>query len=175
MKKRWSLLMLLVVPVLMMAQNPMDSLYEEYAGKKGFTSVNISPEMFRMFAEKKIDTTHIDDADSKEAINMISNMNGMKILTYSKKDPRDNSFYEEIKRSFNFDEYAELMKVKEENTDVTFYIKRKGDMISEMLMVADEPDETVVMNFSGLFNMRTVSRLGQSMNIHGMDHLGDME
>lgn len=175
MKKKWNLLIIMLLPAIMMAQNPMEKLYEKYAGKQGFTSVNISPEMFKMFAEMKIDTSRIDDAESKEAINMISSMNGMKILTYTKKKGGDNQFYDEIKASFSFDEFTELMRVKEEDSDVTFYVKRKGEMISELLMIADDREETVVMNFSGLFNMKTVSKLGQSMNMHGMKHLDSLE
>lgn len=175
MKKRMSLLAIMILPLLMMAQNPMDKLYEKYAGKEGFTSVNISPEMFSMFAEMNIDTTKIEGEEAKEAVDMISKMNGMKILTYEKKSADDNAFYKEIKDSFNFNAYKELMSVKEEGTDVKFYVKRKGEMISEMLMIAEQADETVVMNFSGLFNMKTVAKLGQSMNMHGMEHLHELD
>lgn len=175
MKKKWSLLLLMVLPVMIMAQNPMDKLYEKYAGKEGFTSVNISPEMFTMFAEMNIDSTKIEGNEAKEAVDMISQMNGMKILTYEKKSADDNAFYKEIKKSFDFNTFKELMSVKEEGTDVKFYVKRKGEMISEMLMIAEQADETVVMNFSGLFNMRTVAKLSQSMNMHGMEHLEELD
>jgi hypothetical protein len=175
MKKKWSLLLMMVLPVMIMAQNPMDKLYEKYAGQEGFTSVNISPEMFSMFAEMNIDTTKIEGDEAKEAVDMISQMNGMKILTYKKESANDNEFYNEIKDAFDFNAYKELMSVKEEGTDVKFYVKRKGEMISEMLMIAEQADETVLMNFSGLFNMRTVAKLGQSMNMHGMEHLEELD
>lgn len=175
MKKRWSLLAIMILPLMMMAQNPIDKLYKKYAGKEGFTSVNISPEMFAMFAEMNVDTSKIEGEEAKEAVDMISKMNGMKILTYEKKSAGDDAFYKEIKDSFDFKAYKELMSVKEEETDVKFYVKRQGEMISEMLMVAEQPDETVLMNFSGLFNMKTVAKLGRSMNMHGMEHLDELD
>lgn len=174
MKKRIGLILMMIVPMMIMAQSPMDKLYEKYAGEEGFTSVNISPEMFSMFAEMNINTDEIDD-EAKEAVDMISKMEGMKILTYTKKNEKDDSFYKEIKKSFDFDDYRELMSVEEEGTYVKFFVKREGEMISELLMVADEQNETVVMNFNGLFDMKTVSKLGKSMNMKGMGHLDKID
>jgi len=41
----------LVVPATMKAQSPIDKTFEKYAGQEGFTTVNISKEMFQMLMQ----------------------------------------------------------------------------------------------------------------------------
>lgn len=173
--KRLAAVLLILLPAFIIAQNPMDKLYEKYAGQENVTSVNISSEMFKMIAGMKIDTGKMENNEAKHVMDAVSKMNGMKILTYMKSNERDNTFYNDIKNEFNLDGYVEMMSVKDGDSDVKFYAKKKGNMISEMLMIADENDETVLMNFSGLFDMKTISKLGQSMNMHGMDKLERLE
>lgn len=173
--KKITVMFLVMMPALLLAQSPMDKLYDKYAGQERVTSVNISSEMFEMLASMKIDTTKLEDHETKNMVDAISKMNGMKILTYSKNGANDNTFYNEIKASFDLDEYYELMTVRDEDSDVKFYAKKEGDKISELLMIADEDKETVLMNFSGLFDMRTIAKIGQSMEMHGMDKLEKLE
>ena len=173
--KRLTVVLLMLMPAFIFAQKPVDKLYEKYAGQERVTSVNISSEMFKMMAGMKMDTSVMEDEDAKEVMDMVSKMNGMKILTYVKEGKDDNVFYNDIKKEFDLEDYTEMMSVKDGDSDVKFYAKKKDNMISELLMIADEDKETVLMNFSGLFDMRTISKIGQSMNMHGMDKLEKLE
>jgi len=50
-----SLVLMVCMPLMLSAQkNPMDILFEKYAGREGFTSVAISKDLFLMFND--IDT-----------------------------------------------------------------------------------------------------------------------
>lgn len=174
--KRLVLLLLGFLPVWVLAQNmPADELYEKYAGQQNITAVNISSEMFQMMAGMEIDTAHMESKEAKNVMDAVSKMDGMKILTYKKESEKDNSFFKDVKNTFDPGNYVEMMSVKDNDSDVKFYAKRQGDKISEMLMIADNPEETVFMNFSGLFDMKTISEIGRNMNMHGMDKLEKVE
>ncbi|MCF8308352.1 MAG: DUF4252 domain-containing protein, partial [Bacteroidales bacterium] len=150
--KRLTLLLLGLLPVWVLAQNmAADKLYEKYAGQENITAVNISSEMFQMMAGMEVDTANMEDEEAKQVMEAVSKMDGMKILTYKKEDKKDNSFYKDVKNTFDPDNYVEMMSIKDNDSDVKFYARRKGDKISELLMIADDPGETVFMNFSGLF------------------------
>jgi hypothetical protein len=41
----------LMVPILMNAQSPIDKVFDKYASQEGFTTVNISKEMFQMLMQ----------------------------------------------------------------------------------------------------------------------------
>ena len=174
--KRLTLLLLGFLPVWVLAQNmAADKLYEKYAGQENITAVNISSEMFQMMAGMEVDTANMEDEEAKQVMEAVSKMDGMKILTYKKEDKKDNSFYKDVKNTFDPDNYVEMMSIKDNDSDVKFYARRKGDKISELLMIADDPGETVFMNFSGLFGMETISKIGQNIDMHGMDKLEKME
>ncbi|MCF8337011.1 MAG: DUF4252 domain-containing protein [Bacteroidales bacterium] len=174
--KRLTLLLLGLLPVWVLAQNmAADKLYEKYAGQENITAVNISSEMFQMMAGMEVDTANMEDEEAKQVMEAVSKMDGMKILTYKKEDKKDNSFYKDVKNTFDPDNYVEMMSIKDNDSDVKFYARRKGDKISELLMIADDPGETVFMNFSGLFDMKTISEIGRNMDMHGMDKLEKME
>ena len=62
------------------AQSPIDKVFDKYSGQDGFTTVNISKEMFQMLMK-------MTDGDSKEKNNedikkMMEQLNGLKVLTY---------------------------------------------------------------------------------------------
>ncbi|MBU2466905.1 MAG: DUF4252 domain-containing protein, partial [Bacteroidetes bacterium] len=69
-----------LIPLFSMAQiSSIDKLYEKYAGKEYFTSINISAEMFKLAAGL---SQNLEDEDAKELNNMVNQINGMKILIF---------------------------------------------------------------------------------------------
>ncbi|MEA3504775.1 MAG: DUF4252 domain-containing protein [Bacteroidota bacterium] len=160
---------------LTMAQSPMDKLFTKYAGQEGFTSVNISSEMFAMFADMNIDTEKISDESGKAAVEAMSQLNGMKILTYSKSSDRKLDFVKEINSAFDLSKFKELMTIKEKDSDVKFLVKKKGKKVTHLLMIADGKNEVVLMNLTGLIDMANIAKLSSQMNIKGMENLEKIE
>ncbi len=102
----------LMLPLLGFAQtSSIDKLYEKYAGKDYFTSINISSDMFKLVAGI---SQNMEDEDAKEINNMVNQINGMKILIFedSLRQSKIN-FMDELNKSVNFKNFAELMRVEE--------------------------------------------------------------
>ncbi|MCF8230243.1 MAG: DUF4252 domain-containing protein [Bacteroidales bacterium] len=157
---------LISFPLMAMAQTPIDKLYEKYAGKEGFTSVNISPQMFGLFSEMDVD----EDDETGAMKKAVKEITGMKILSYEPKDGQELiNFKEEVEKTLDLEGFEELMVVDSEDGGVKFLVKKKKDKILEFLMLAGEDDEYTVMSFVGNMDIETIGQLSKQF---GMDQMG---
>ena len=165
---------LVLLPALVFAQSDFDKLYKKYAGKEGVTSINISPEMFKFLGN--IDMSDSSE-DAKDAQNVMEQLSGLKMLVYETPDTKTlENFYKEIKKALPFDDYAELMSVNDSESDVKFLIKKTGkDRISEMLMIVKSEYEVLVMSMLGDLDMNSISEIGKSLDMKGMENLDKID
>lgn len=163
-----------IVPTVAFAQTDIDKLYEKYAGKDGVTSINISPEMFRFLGAIDMSDSSEDAKDVKEAIDQLS---GLKMLVFENSEMKKiESFYDELKKSIPMDGYSELMSVNDNESDVKFLAKKSGkNRVIELLMLVKSDDEVVVMSMTGNMDMNTISDIGKSLNMKGMENLDKID
>jgi hypothetical protein len=166
---------ILAFPLLGFSQTTsIDKLYEKYAGQDYFTSINISSEMFKLAAGL---SQNMEGEDAKELNDLVNQINGMKILIFEdslKKSKID--FMSELNKSVNFNDFAELMRVEEKDGTVRFLTKKEdGNKISEMLMVAEDGGEVVVMSFTGSIDLQSIGKLAKTMNMKGMENLEKLD
>jgi len=180
MKKQFLIATLLLVaflPASLLAQTAIDKLYEKYAGKEGFTSINISPEMFSMLGNINTDDSTGDVQDAKMVMEQLK---GLKMLAYEPKpDAVTNdkeAFMKEVRKTIPLDEYAELMAIREDGSDIRFLVrKNSGNRISEMLMIIDSDTDAMIMSLTGDIDMNTISKIGKTMNMKGMENLDKLD
>lgn len=153
------------------AQSSFDKFYDKYAGQEGFTSVNISKDMFEMFktmAQSK-------DADAKHMGKVIDELTGLKLVTLkndSVAPAKANAFYSEASALFPAGSYKELMTVNDGGNNIRFLTKQGGPgKISEMIMLLRGKTETMVLALTGNIDLADVSEISKSMNLPGMDKL----
>lgn len=167
-------LILVMLPLLVMGQTEFDKLYDKYAGKEGVTSINISPEMFKFLGSMDMSDS---SKDAKEAQNVMDKLSGLKMLVYETPDAKTlDNFYKEIKKSLPFDSYSELMTVDDSDSHVKFLVKKNGkDKFSEMLMIVRGDEEVLIMSMLGNLDMNSISEIGKSLDMKGMDNLGKID
>lgn len=168
-----AIMLIALMPAMLQAQTAIDKLYEKYAGQDGFTSINISPGMFQMLSD--LDT---DDSteEVKEAQNVMDQLKSLKMLVYEPKEGQKFDFMKEVKKSVNLGDYIELMSIREENTDIRFLVKKTKDgHISEMLMLVDDDNEGMIMSMTGNIDMNTISKIGKSMDVKGLENLEKLD
>lgn len=171
---------LLMMPLTSMAQD----IFAKYADNPEVTYVSIKPKMFQMLAKMDINT---DDPETQEYINMVNSITSFKVITTGNKGiSADVTKWVQSRKS----SLEELMEVKDDGVNMTFYIKegRDSDHVSEFLMFVDglsaitkEADiemngkkrefETVVISLTGDIDLNQISKLTQKMNIDGGEHL----
>lgn len=164
----------IMLPGAMFAQNDFNKLYDKYAGQDGFTSINISPEMFKFLSS--IDMSDSSN-DSKQTQNVMQQLEGLKMLVYEKPEGKPGiDFYKEIKRTLTLDDYTELMAIKDSDDDIKFLVKKVGNnKISELLMIVSGNDEVLVMSMTGDIDMNTISEISKSLDMDGLDNLDKLD
>lgn len=175
-----ALMTIMLLPLTSMAQD----IFAKYAENPEVTYVSIKPKMFQMLAKMDINT---DDPEAQEYIEMVNSITSFKVITTGDKAiSSDVSKWVQSRKS----SLEELMVVKDDGVNMTFYVKegRDSDHVSEFLMFVDglgaitkEADinmngkkrefETVVVSLTGDIDLNQISKLTQKMNIQGGEHL----
>ena len=157
------------------AQSAFDKFYEKYATQEGYTSVNISKDLFQMFASMGDQK----DTGIREMKKVMEQLNGLRVLSCkpdSLKPGKAIAFFNEAVAIFNNSAYKELMTVNDGGSNVRFLTKQDGNgKITEMVMMAKGKEEMVILDMTGLIDLSTISKISKSMNIHGMENLQKMK
>lgn len=169
--KSVSIAALLLIPFLIQAQSPIDKVFDKYAGKEGFTTVNISKEMFQMFMSMANDK----DTSMQDMKKALGQLTGMKVLTCNADSTNPSevtTFFNEATSVFPSATYKELMTINDNGDNIRFLKKQDGNgKISEIIMLKKGKHEVVVLSITGSIDMATVSNISKNMNINGMENL----
>lgn len=172
--KKISLILLAILFIIVSSATAQDDglkkLMTKYGKKDGVSIVNISSEMFNMMSNLDVD-------GDKDMDQIIDRLEGLKILTIEHKEAgvKAASFYEEVMGYFPKEDYKEIMTVDDKEDHVVFLAKKKNGKLQELIMVASDPEETVVMRFAGELLLSDFSKLSRTFNIEGMDKLEDID
>jgi len=167
--------LLLLIPLLVNAQSPIDRIFEKYTGQEGFTTVNISKDMFQMFSGMG----DAKDTSTMEMKKIMDQLTGLKVLTCNAdtvKQGKATAFYNETVALLPASVYKELMTVNDEGNNMRFLTKQDASgKIQEMVMLSKGKHEIVVMSITGSIDLSSLSKLSKRMNIHGLENLEKMK
>jgi len=174
------LVAIMLLPLTGMAQK---DIFEKYSDNPDVTYVSIKPKMFQMIAKMGI---NVDDAEARAYMDMVKSITSFKtIVTDSKLISADISNWVSS-RSGGLEE---LMEVKDDGSEVKFYVKegKDADHVKELLIFVNGIDkmmddkieingkerkiETVVVSMTGDIDLNEISKLTDKMNIPGGNHL----
>lgn len=184
-KKMKNKLIVLVMAVMLLPLAGMaQDIFEKYSDNSDVTYVSIKPKMFQMIAKMGI---NVDDAEAKAYMDMVKSITSFKtIVTDNKSISGDITKWVKSRSS----SLEELMEVKDEGTEVKFYVKegKDSDHVKELLIFVSGIDkamkgqgveingenrkiETVVVSLTGDIDLNEISKLTDKMNIPGGQHL----
>lgn len=131
-----------------------DKLFEKYADMDNVTSVFISKKMFDMIPNV--------ESGGLNLMNLKGKINNLQIVTSDRQEVRDQmrkEFSSLISKS-----HEELMRVKDNDTRASFYIVQNGDLINEMIMLADTDSDYVVIRITGKFTLQDIQDVAKSFS-----------
>jgi hypothetical protein len=172
--KKLNLLIILIalalLPQMTNAQTAIDNLYSKYAGKPGFTSINISPAMFQLLSGMNASDS---SPEAQKALNAMKQLKALKMLVYKPEDStKVPAFYQKIKRVVPMSKYTELMSVDGADGKIKFLASEyKDGKIKELLMIVDGSHSAMIMSLTGLIDIQTISEISKSLNMKGMSDL----
>jgi hypothetical protein len=151
----------LMLPMATFAQKtPVDRLFEKYANKEGFTTVNISGKLLGLAG--KFDSS---DPTTKQ---MLSNLNGIRILTVDNVALTGKlDFYSELEKDgfFKNNDFEVLMEVTEANQKVRFLARDGGNgKLADLLLVVGGESSTLI-SINGIIDPEHIGRITNSLNI----------
>ncbi|MEC3966773.1 DUF4252 domain-containing protein [Flagellimonas halotolerans] len=148
------------------------SLFDKFEDLDDVTSVVVNKSMFNLLA--KIDV-EVDDPEAQDFMDIASSLQSLKVFT-----TEDKKIGEDMKSSVDsylkFSKMEELMRVKDKDANVKFYIKegKDADHVSELLMFVTgmnnvEADgrkfETVILSLTGDIDLNKIGSLTKKMNL----------
>jgi len=161
MKNVIAILALILVPVLVTAQNKaVDKLFEKYQGQEGFTTVLVNPEMFKLISSLETQEEPIPEP--------LENITGVKILVQEEEEGMEGiNFFDELKADMDFSAYVELVVVHESDQDVRIIARENNGRMEELLVIVGG-EENVLVWIEGNFTFEELAELGK---LDGFDHL----
>lgn len=162
MKKYILIVVMALVPLAGFSQ----SLFDKFEDLDDVTSVVVNKSMFNLLA--KIDV-EVDDPEAQDFMDIASSLKSLKVFTTENKkigDDMKSSVDSYLKSS----KMEELMRVKDKDANVKFYIKegKDADHVSELLMFVTgmknvEADgrkfETVILSLTGDIDLNKIGSL----------------
>jgi len=148
------------------AQNDgVTRFFNQYVDDERFTVVFVSPKMFQMVA--KIET---DDEEWNNFRDVVKDLGGLRVLTT---DSITNglAMYKDALSRVPIGEYSELLTVRDGQQNVRIWIKDKGNIIEELLLLVGSPDEFTLLSFTGKIDLDKISSLSKTLDIKGADQL----
>jgi hypothetical protein len=142
------------------AQNrAIADLFNKYNTAEGFTTINISSNFLSMFTD--------DDENDLKKIHSI------KMLAQGDDNHiRGLNFYDELKKDLDRDNFKEIMRVKDADTDLKILVRESGDIIREFVLISVENDENFLLYIEGDFEMDDLEEVNCNFQIEELDKIG---
>ncbi|MHA7864676.1 DUF4252 domain-containing protein [Flagellimonas marinaquae] len=168
MKKYILIAVMTVMPLVGFSQ----SVFDKFEDLDDVTTVIVNKSMFNLLAKMDIET---DDPEAKEFINIVNSLKSLKVFTTENKKIGDD-MKSSVDSYLNSSKMEELMRIKDKDANVKFYIKegKDADHVSELLMfVTGMKDveanghkfETVILSLTGDIDLNNISSLTKKMNL----------
>jgi hypothetical protein len=141
--------------------------------------------MFKMLGQMSLS---LDDPEAQEYLEMVTSINNFKVLASSNQEI-SNEIINWVNQQILKEDLDELMSIKDQGTDVAFYVKegKKEDYVEQLLMFVNEEVNSGIekSNFStkkrqinstlmlleGNINLNQISKLTDQMDLPGGDLL----
>ena len=170
MKKFIIIAILSLLPVGLWAQ----SIFDRFEDLDEVSSVVVNKNMFNLLVKMDVDT---DDPEAKEFMDIAKSLSGLKVfITEDEKVSADMKAT--VDKYLKSSDLEELMRVKDKDANVKFYIKsgKDEDHVSELLMfvtgiknmdveIDDRKIETVLLTLTGDIDLTKIGSLTKKMDL----------
>jgi len=138
--------------------NTFKSLFDKYENEDNVTIVSISKAMFNLIPGN-INTGKVD---LKSVVPKIESL----LLITSNKSNLKEKMYADFKSLVDKNkDFEELMRVKSDKTNITFNVRKKGNMINELFMLVNDGDDFVAIQLLGNFTIEDIQKIANDTQI----------
>ena len=134
--------------------NTFKRLFEKYENEDNVTIVSISKAMFNLIPGN----IKTGDVDIKSVLPKIESL---LIITSDKTVIKEKMAVEFKSLVDKNKDYEELMRVKSDDTNVIFNIRKKGDLINELIMLVNDKEDFVAIQLLGNFTIEDIQKIAE--------------
>jgi len=135
MKKILLLIALTTSMTVVFGQRSIDALFEKYAGRDGFVTINISGNLL------KLANCFNDDNNDKS---VPSNVTEIRMLVQEDDNIQVDNFYDMVIKGINTENYEEFMRIKESDQDLRMLVRADGKKFKEFLLIGGGDDNLLI-------------------------------
>ncbi len=163
--KKIFVVLVTLLPVATFAQNSLQSFFDEYSNKDGFTTVKISPIAIQLMASASTDD---------KTTEALADITGLNVLVFENEDrqsaEKSHKLVQEAYVAIG-DDYEELMSVKETGTNLKIVAKPAGNgMVTDLVIVGEDDGQFVFVNVTGKIDLKKLKSLSK-IDVKGMEQL----
>ena len=170
MKKNIIIVLVAVLPLMGFSQ----SMFDKFEDLDNVSAVVVNESMFKLLSKINVE---VDDKEAQDFMAIAQNLKNLKVfITEDKKISTDMQIT--MEKYLKSSSLQELMRVKDKDANVKFYIKsgKDEDHVSELLMfvtgikngnveINDRKFETVLLSLTGDIDLNKIGSLTQKMNL----------
>jgi len=135
------------------------SFYDRYTNQDKVSDYTVNGWLLKVASE------YSDDADASKVLEKITQL---RILIMDDGNPISSHEYKDFMKVLRKDSFKELIKIKDKEVDVDFFIREEGQHITNVLMLVNEKDGFVLISLEGLLKMEDLKNL--NLDIEGGEH-----
>ena len=137
--------------------NALNKLFEKYENEDDITIVNISKAMFNLMPGN-IKTGNVDIK------NIVPKIESLRMITSDKSSLKEQMAVDFRSLVEKDKDYEELMRIKSGKSNITFNLKKKGDVINELVMLVVDEEDFVVIQILGNFLLDDIKNIAEEAN-----------
>ncbi|MCB0593020.1 MAG: DUF4252 domain-containing protein [Lewinellaceae bacterium] len=155
----WSALLALG-PLFAFAQpKAIAQFYEKYKQQEHVTDVKLQGWLL------EIASSFADDEQAKKILDKITYL---RVLVMEEGNLVSASEYKNLLKDIRQSSFEELLKIREGQQDIGFYIREKGDTITDVLLLVNGESQFVLLSLEGLLKFSDLNDL--HIDIDGAEH-----
>ena len=108
-------------------------------------------------------------------MDLIKGITGLRILAKDKGD--GTKLYNEAFSKISNNGFEELLTVRDGGENVRFMVRegKTPDIINQLVLLVGGSDDFVLMDLTGVLNLKTIGKLSKSIDVPGVKHLEKLE
>lgn len=139
------------------------SFYERYTNQEKVSDYTINGWLLKVASE------YSDNTDASKVLEKITQL---RVLVMDDGNPISSHEYKDFLKVLRKDDFEELIKIKDEDVDVDFFIREEDQHITNVLMLVNEKDGFVLISLEGLLKMEDLKNI--NLDIEGGEHFETM-
>ncbi len=139
------------------------TFYDRYTNQEKVSDYTINGWLLKVASE------YSDNADASKVLEKITQL---RVLVMDDGNPISSHEYKDFMKVLRKDSFEELIKIKDKDVDVDFFIREEGQHITNVLMLVNEKDGFVLISLEGLLKMEDLKNI--NLDIEGGEHFEAM-